>query len=166
MLAANPPAVIPNKSWEIFLPFRKPFPWGRSTASSQRKMREQLFSRFAEAGGKLTVKSALNPILWLCAIISVPGIYFITQNPDLPDFIIWILLSPIIVAILGFFFLLFFDRDKLQSEDYQLKKWSMELAQQKGDSRPIELVDVLPIENPDIKALPRYDQENGEEVAG
>ena len=70
-------------------------------------MREQLYSRFAEAGGKLTVMSALNPMLWLCAIISVPGIYFISQDSDFPLYVALILLSPIVVAIAGFFFLLF-----------------------------------------------------------
>jgi hypothetical protein len=35
-------------------------------------LRETITAKVAEAGGRLTVKSALNPILWLCFIISLP----------------------------------------------------------------------------------------------
>jgi hypothetical protein len=43
---------------------------------------------------------------------------------------------PAATAVFGFLFLLIFDRDKLQSEEYQLKKISLELMQQKGEPSP------------------------------
>lgn len=82
------------------------------------------------------VKSALNPILWLCAIISIPSLIAVPFFETTPDWLIFLILSPVGTAILGFFFLLIFDRDKLQSEEYQLKKQSMELVEEKGQSKP------------------------------
>jgi hypothetical protein len=47
--------------------------------------------------------------------------------------------------MVGFLFLLFFDRHKLQSEDFQLRKRSIELMEQKGDAGPriIQSVEVI-----------------------
>lgn len=112
-------------------------------------MDSQIFQKAMETGGRLTVKSALNPILWLCGLISIPTI---SANAfwTLPLWISIIGCAPIIMAMFGFMFLLFVDRDKLQSEDYQLKKRSLEIVEQKGDVMP-RLVTNEPITtNPDI----------------
>lgn len=118
-------------------------------------MKEQILSKAVEAGGRLTVRSALNPILWLSGIITIPTLIAGTFYPNLSNWIVAVGCPPVIVAIFGFLFLLIFDRDKLQSEDYQLKKRSLEFAQQKGDALPHEVIDTQAIENPDIKALPK-----------
>ncbi len=59
----------------------------------------------------------------------------------------------------GFVFLLFKDRDKLQSEEYQIRKQAIELIEQKGDVSPqiLRVIDV--VSNPELptpsqKALP------------
>lgn len=96
-------------------------------------MDHQIFQKAMQSGGKLTVKSALNPILWLCGIITIPTIaanVFYT----LPPWISIIGCGPVLVAMFGFLILLFIDRDKLQSEDYQIKKISLEMSEQKGDN--------------------------------
>lgn len=85
-------------------------------------MQDEVFAKAVEAGGRLTVKSALNPILWLCAIITIPTFCAVLFQPNFPRFLVYIGCSPVIAALLGFLFLLIFDRDKLQSEDYQIKK--------------------------------------------
>lgn len=86
-----------------------------------------------ESGGRLSVKSALNPILWLCLIITIPSLACI---PFVPSAFVWVLVTlaflPVATAIVGFFFLLIFDRDKLQSESYQLRKMEMERIEEKG----------------------------------
>ncbi len=117
-------------------------------------MKEQILSKAVEAGGRLTVRSALNPILWLSGIITIPTLVAGTFYPNLSSWIVAVGCSPVIMAIFGFLFLLIFDRDKLQSEDYQLKKRSLEFAQQKGESLPQEIDNIPAIENPDFKALP------------
>jgi hypothetical protein len=61
--------------------------------------------------GKLRVKSALNPILWLCGIVVVPGIWMASrQQSGVPTWLIVLIFLPVSVAVLGF---LVFDRDKL-----------------------------------------------------
>jgi len=58
------------------------------------------------------------------------------------------------LIVFGFLFLLLFDRDKLQSEDYQIRKQSLELIQEKGQEFPISTTSIEAITNPEIKKLP------------
>lgn len=117
-------------------------------------MREQILSKAVEAGGRLIVRSALNPILWLCGIITIPTLVAGTLYPEISTWIVAIGSAPVLVALFGFLFLLFFDRDKLQSEDYQIRKRTIELAQQKGDLHPLQIDDSAAIENPDLPSPP------------
>jgi len=100
-------------------------------------MKESIVAKAIEAGRNLKVRSALNPILWLCALVTVPGLSIVTFSKDPPNWLIVLTCMPVTVAILGFLFLLLFDRDKLQSEDYQIKKRSLEIIEQKGDVAPM-----------------------------
>jgi hypothetical protein len=117
-------------------------------------MRDQLFAKAVESGGRLTVKSALNPILWMCGIVTIPVVVAGAVHPQLPGWIIVIGCAPVPVALFGFLFLLFVDRDKLQSEDYQIRKRTIELAQQKGDPQPILISAQAAVVNPDINSRP------------
>lgn len=99
------------------------------------------------------VKSALNPILWLCAIITIPTLIAGGIHPQLPVWVIAIGCGPVVVALFGFLFLLFFDRDKLQSEEYQIQKRTIELSQQKGDAHPQAIDQESVVTNPDLKLI-------------
>jgi len=112
-------------------------------------MIEEKFGKAMEAGGKLRVKSALNPILWLCLIISVPGTAFAIRTETQPTWLIILIFIPVILAAIGFLFLLIFDRDKLQSEEYQIKKQSLEIYQ-KGLSSPVPTLYNEIVENPEL----------------
>ena len=108
--------------------------------------------RSLESGGKLRVKSALNPILWLCGIIAVPSLLFLKVVWPPPTWLIIVILTlvfiPVITAIGAFLFFMFKDPDKLQSEEYQLLKRELEIIEQKGDLKPLiltaENLDQLP----------------------
>ena len=100
-------------------------------------MKHNIATRAIEAGEKLTVRSALNPILWLCALVTIPALIVTPFINDPPVWLIFLICSPVVIALLGFVFLLIVDRDKLQSEDYQIKKRSLEIIEQKGDSAPM-----------------------------
>ena len=117
---------------------------------------ERLVRKITEAGGRLHVKSALNPILWMCAIVTIPCVGAIAlwyrNNP--PIWLIFLANAPVFVGLFGFLFLLFFDRDKLQSEDYQIRKQSLELIQEKGDHIPMSVTSVEAISNPQHPQLP------------
>jgi hypothetical protein len=122
---------------------------------------ERVAAKAVESGGKLSVKSALNPILWLCAIVSIPSLIaaIIVKTP--PIWLILLVLLPVCTAIFGFLFLLVFDRDKLQSEDYQIRNKSLDLMQIKGQRSP-ELVDpenIDTIRNPEIPKIENTEEE-------
>jgi hypothetical protein len=117
-------------------------------------MHDKTTQRAMDAAEKLRVKSALNPALWMCAIVSVPliiAMLLLNENP--PLWLIIIVTSPVIMTVAGFIFLLVFDRDKLQSEDYQLRKQSLELIQEKGQDFPINATSIEVISNPSKAAL-------------
>jgi len=124
--------------------------------------KENIAAKVIDSGGKLSVKSALNPILWLCAIITIPSLIAVPFLDKTPTWLIILIISPVLTAIIGFLFLLLFDRDKLQSEEYQLKKRSLELIQEKGDSKPklMDIDEVEAIENPEI--IDDTNEEGGE----
>ena len=111
--------------------------------------REHLRRTATDAIGKIRVRSALNPILLLCLIVSVPALaaapFF---KNGAPTWCIVLIYLPVGVACVGFLFLLLFDRDKLQSEDWQLRKQSLELIQEKGDPIPINPASLELISNP------------------
>lgn len=118
---------------------------------------EQIVAKAVESGGKLKVRSALNPILWLCGIITVPAIVAASNITPTPTWLIVLIFIPVATAIVGFLFLLIFDRDKLQSEDYQIQKRSLELIEQKGDAAPL-MIDINSLNViPKPESLPKYD---------
>jgi hypothetical protein len=127
-------------------------------------VRDQIITRVMEAGGRLTVRSALNPILWLCAIVCVPAltIYSLLSNPA--PWLAYLICGPVAVALIGFLFLLIFDRDKLQSEGYQLRKREIELIEEKGQPA-IPAITVEAISEPESLELnPAEDAIDAEEV--
>ena len=123
-------------------------------------MKDNIVTKAIEAGGNLKVKSALNPILWLCALVTIPALSVVLLIEVPPNWLITLIFAPVIAAIIGFLFLLIFDRDKLQSEDYQIKKRSLEIIEQKGDTAPMLIkpgsLDIIP--KPEIDFLPKGDQ--------
>lgn len=97
------------------------------------------------ASNKLRVRSALNPILWLCGISLTVGFLAISVGffrlDPFPRVLFWIIVLtlifiPLILTSFGFVYILLKLPDMLQSEEYQLKKKRMELSQEKG--KPVE----------------------------
>ena len=111
--------------------------------------RNLITSKIVEAGGKLRVRSALNPILWLCAIVSMPCAMALAFSERQSYWLVVLALFPVATALFGFVFLLFVDRDKLQSEDYQIRKQSLELIEEKGDLGPTVIESIELIANPE-----------------
>ena len=96
-------------------------------------IRQNIAQRAMEMGGRLRVRSALNPILWLCAIVTIPGMVIMgISDKPLPLFAQLVIFSPVCIAVFGFLYLLFIDRDKLQSEDYQIRKRTIEEGIREG----------------------------------
>ena len=107
--------------------------------------RAQISRRIADVGGRLRVKSALNPVLWLCAVVTVPvaGLATYVKEPT------WLIICLVVLAFLplglasvGFVVLLLRDPDKLQSEDYQIRKRTLEMIGEKGqEARLVDLME-------------------------
>ena len=123
-------------------------------------LRDTTISRAVDAIEKLTVRSALNPILWLCGLVTVPSLVAATIMNTVPTWLVFLAFLPVVAVLLGFVFLLVVDRDKLQSESYQLRKQALELSEQKGDMRAIPSRTIEVISNPDYASLPAPKQED------
>lgn len=117
-------------------------------------LREVLSSRITEAGGRLRVRSALNPALWLCAIVAAPSLLVTSYAQNPPNWLGWLVGAPVALACIGYLYLLFYDRDKLQSEDYQIRKKTLELIEQKGMSGPLTVAAIGAVVTPDAILLP------------
>jgi hypothetical protein len=117
---------------------------------------EQIIASAQSAAGRLRVKSALNPMLWLCGIISLPcfGLAYIASGTEpLATILVCIASAPVICTILGFFYFMIFAPEKLQSEEYQLRHETLELIKQKGSSVEIAPSSLEAIANPVYRAL-------------
>lgn len=116
-------------------------------------LRESIIARAAHAVERLSVKSALNPMLWLCGLVTTPGLVAALLLPTMPPWLIFLACAPVAAATAGFAFLLVVDRDKLQSESYQLRKRALELIEEKGNVQGIDASTIEVISNPDLPAL-------------
>jgi hypothetical protein len=119
---------------------------------------EELFERFTqsaqEAVMKLRVRSALNPCLWLCGIVTLPclgGAVYTTGTIQV--ILATIAGAPVLLFGVGFVFFMTKDPDKLQSEEYQIQKMALELIEEKGGRIPISSTSIVAITNPNIKAI-------------
>lgn len=74
-----------------------------------------------------------------------------------PAWYVVIIFIPVVAAFVGFIVLLAIDRDKLQSEEYQLRKQSLELIQEKGQEFPVNPTSIDIIANPEpVKRLEEH----------
>ena len=113
------------------------------------------------AAFKLHVRSALNPVLWLCAIVLPVCLIFAWVFRDISiirNLLIIVGITPVLVACFAFIGFAIFRPEKLQSEDYQLRHETLQMIQQKTDSISIPLTSTEAIANPTAE-LP-VDKEN------
>ena len=92
----------------------------------------QLAQRAAQ---RLQVRSALNPMLWLCGIatpLCFCAAYLFQADEILRNWLVIAGLVPVGVTCLGFVGFALFRPEKLQSEDYQLRHESLQLIQHKA----------------------------------
>lgn len=117
---------------------------------------ESVASSAHSAASRLRVRSAINPMLWLCAITSLPcfGLAYLVRGTEpLATILLWLGASPIFAAIVGFLYFMIYAPEKLQSEEYQLRHETLELIRQKGSSVEISPSSLEAIMNP-VHQLP------------
>lgn len=115
-------------------------------------------SEFADsATRRLRVRSALNPMLWLCAI-TMPlcffSAYLFRDTPALCATFVVLGALPLVVACLAFVGFAIFKPEKLQSEEYQIKHESLQLIQQKAGRLTMAPTSLTAIANPEHPLLP------------
>jgi membrane protein YdbS with pleckstrin-like domain len=109
---------------------------------------------------RISVKNALNPILWICGVVGVPSLVMIGYAPN-PSWVhITLVIAIVAVALFAYLFFLFSDPDRLQSESYQLRKQALELIEEKGSLAIIEASSIEVISNPDMPALAAPERES------
>ena len=90
---------------------------------------------------RLTVRSALNPLLWLCGIVTpllLAAAYFFSQSDILRVFcapLVYVALGLVVLTALAGCYLVLFRPEKLQSEEYQLRQQALLLIQQSSATR-------------------------------
>lgn len=81
---------------------------------------ESLVANARSAASRLRVRSALNPMLWLCGTISIPCLalaaYVAPTLPGIANVLLLIGATPIFATVIGFLFFMVRSPDKLQSE--------------------------------------------------
>lgn len=116
-----------------------------------------LISRSSYAAARaLRVRSALNPMLWLTAIVSPAAFVAANQFRDAPAIAVGLLALgalPVVVTCLGFGYFAVRNPDKLQSEEYQLRHETLQLLQSKAGAIAIDPTSLTAITNPALPLL-------------
>lgn len=103
--------------------------------------------------GKITVRSAVNPLLWLCAVVSLPCLYLYAQTGKI--FFAVLASFPIAAVLFAYFYFLCTNPDYLRSEDYQLRRHSLEMLGDKDNRLGANASTIVAVTNP---ALPSENQ--------
>ncbi len=124
--------------------------------------RERILTNLTESGGRLRVRNALNPILWLCGLVAIPCLATLGWAKT-PHWLVSAVLCAVVgTAIFGFLFLLFFDRERLQSEDYLIRSRTLDLIEEKGSKSAIDAATVQAISQDEFLALPEPERGAGQ----
>lgn len=83
---------------------------------------EDRFNKLLLHGGRLVISGALDPILWLCVIVTLPTLVVVVVNPDVPMWLVILGCAPVLVALGSFMYLLVVNRDKLLREEWRVNK--------------------------------------------
>jgi len=98
--------------------------------------------------GKISVKSAVNPSLWACVVISLPLFYSIAKVDgwlQVAFFIVAVI--PIVAFLISYIYLLFKNPDYLRSEEYQLRAESLKLLGDRDNQLNADADDIVSVIN-------------------
>ena len=103
------------------------------------------------AARALRVRSALNPMLWLCAIatpILLVAAWMFREHPTICGVLITVAILPPIVTCIGFGGFAVWRPGMLQSEEYQLRLEALGIIQQKAGVITVDPASLQGIANP------------------
>lgn len=97
---------------------------------------------------QVAVKSAVNPSLWACVVISIPLFFLASRTEN------WLSVASFIVALIpvgafafSYLYLLFKNPEYLRSEEYQLRMNSMRLLGDKDNPLHADAEDIVSVIN-------------------
>lgn len=107
---------------------------------------------FERAAARISTRSALNPLLWLCAISS--PLCFLLATTSGADIAIWFLAIgtlPIAASLGAYLYFMLRNPNRLQSEEYQLDRFRLEHLgdSDSGEAGPKLTIDLDRIERPE-----------------
>ena len=104
---------------------------------------------------QVSSKSAVNPSLWACFVISLPLFLLASKNQNgLSIYFFIIACLPLIAFLISYLFLLFKNPKYLRSEEYQLRAEAMDMIGDKDNPFHSEAQDIISvIHNPMLPAL-------------
>lgn len=111
---------------------------------------------------RISVKSALNPALFLVAITltgGIAGLFYFSSNFILTIFFMFVIAIPILCACIAFIFFTFWKPEALRSEEFQLKLEQYRMLKTKGGLRDVSPDLLRIINNPVLAELPPNSRE-------
>lgn len=99
-----------------------------------------IFEKAQSAATKLVVRSAVNPALWFSAIITPVCFTAAIFLKDCRTILLIAGMTPIGLVVFAYIFFLFFDRDRLHSEEFQLIKLGLIRGRNIGEVKDGELL--------------------------
>lgn len=121
---------------------------------------ERLTKNAQDAAARLHVRSALNPLLWLCGICSPATLLMalFSSSSGVQIALLGIGAFPILCTCLAYLYFMIKAPQRLHSEDYQLRQQALEMIYEKGARGGILASSVIAITNPDLRRLPEEGQ--------
>lgn len=115
---------------------------------------DKTFSTLAQ---QVTSRSAVNPCLWACLVISLPLFGFASYTTGIKAFCYFIIaLLPVATFIFSYIYLLVNNPKYLRSEEYQLKAEALNIFGDKDNplnANADNIISVVAITNPALPAL-------------
>lgn len=112
---------------------------------------ERLVATVQTAAANIIVRSALNPMIWMSAVVGFPCLvlaYLVRGTEPLETVLICLGAGTVAATVLGFFYFMLFAPERLQSEEYQLRHETLELIKEKGSALEISPASLESITNP------------------
>jgi threonine/homoserine/homoserine lactone efflux protein len=97
---------------------------------------------------QVAVKSAVNPSLWACAVISLP-LFILSSKSQSIYFLMYFFIAiiPILAFVVSYIYLLFKNPEYLRSEAYQLRMNSMRLLGDRDNPLNANAKDIVAVIN-------------------
>ncbi len=97
------------------------------------------FEKFAHlaqsAGARLVVRSALNPLLWLCGVVCPlfwAAAFLLRGDPFIARFLTIVSAAPVLKTCGVATYFAVRKPERLQSEDYQIRQQTLQMLREKG----------------------------------